>query len=75
LEKRRDLKMVVSFRLDVNWVLVVITTRVVTARRVPRRSEGDLLLMSRVRGGEEGNGVCLKCVLKEESLGIWICGD
>ena len=68
--------MVMSFRLDVNWVLVVIATRVMMARRVPGRSDGDLLLMSRVRGGEERDGVCcLKWVLKEDSLAIWIGGD
>lgn len=62
-----------SFRLDVNWVLGVITARVLMVRWVPRRSEGDLVVSwgrkKRMRV------VGLKWVLKEESVGIWILGD
>lgn len=62
-----------SFRLDVNWVLGVITARVLMVRWVPRRSEGDLVVSWGRK--ERMRVVGLKWVLKEESVGIWILGD
>jgi hypothetical protein len=62
-----------SFRLDVNWVLGVITARVLMVRWVPRRSEGDLVVSCGRK--ERMRVVGLKWVLKEESVGIWILGD